>query len=271
MHIAELAIHPLKSARPVRVTELPLTPLGPARDRRWMLVDATGRFLSQRTHPRLCLVVAEALPDGALHLAAPGMPALQVPPAAGESVTVEVWQDRLEARATDPDADAWCSDYLGLPVRLVFLPEQTVRAVDPRFAGPGHRTAFSDGFPLLLVTQASLVHLNERLRAAGTPAVDWRRFRPNVVVAGDLPPHAEDGWRRLRVGGIELALVKPCSRCVVPAIDPDTGVKDGQILTILRSYRSGADGRVYFGQNVVSGSRPPGAVLRAGDAVEILE
>lgn len=271
MHISELAIHPLKSARRVTVPELPLTPLGPAWDRRWMLVDANGRFVTQRTHPRLCLLAA-TVAQGALTLAAPGMPALRVVAAEeGATLPVTVWSDTVPARAVSATADAWCSSFLRMPVRLVFMAEDTVRAVDPHYAGPGQRTAFSDGFPLLLVTQASLDHLNGLLRAEGLAAVDWRRFRPNIVVAGAPLPHAEDGWRRLRIGGTELDLVKPCSRCAIPAIDPDTADKDGHILTILRRYRARTDGKIYFGQNVVIRHAPDGAVLRAGNAVELLD
>jgi uncharacterized protein YcbX len=265
MHVSELAIHPLKSARRLSVPELALGPLGPQWDRRWMLVDGDGRFITQRTHPRLCLVTA-TVADGMLELVAPGMPALRVEPVAvPETLAVTVWEDAVAALAPSPAADAWCSAFLGLPLRLVFMAEDTVRAVSPAHAGPGHRTAFSDGFPLLLVTQAALDHLNAQLPSP----VDWQRFRPNIVVAGALP-HAEDGWTRLRVGAVELAVVKPCSRCVIPSIDPATAVKDSQILTVLRSYRSGADGRTYFGQNVVVAGQVPGAVLRVGDAVEVL-
>lgn len=271
MHISELAIHPLKSARPVAVSELALGPLGPAWDRRWMLVDGEGRFITQRTHPRLCLLAARVDADGGLLLEAPGRLSLRVLPASrGGTVVATVWNDSVAALTCGPEAEAWCSEFLGQPVRLVFMPEDAVRAVDPRYAGPGHRTAFSDGFPLLLVTQSSLDHLNSRLREAGLADVDWRRFRPNLVVAGALPPHAEDGWRRLRAGVVELEVVKPCSRCVIPSIDPDTAAKNSQILTILRSYRAYEDGKTYFGQNVILRGATTGERLRIGDPVEIL-
>ncbi|MCC2638656.1 MAG: hypothetical protein K0Q68_2375 [Moraxellaceae bacterium] len=271
MHISELAIHPLKSARRVVVPALPLDALGPAWDRRWMLVDRDGHFVTQRTHPRLCLLSA-TVADGVLVLAAPGHPDLPVEPDSSPArLTVRVWDDTVAAEVPGAAADAWCSAFLGMPVRLVFLPASVRRPVDPRYAGEGHRTAFSDGFPILLVTQSSLDHLNGRLQAEGLAAVDWRRFRPNVVVAGELPPHAEDGWRRLRLGGVELALVKPCSRCVIPSIDPDSGDKDSRILTILRRYRTREDGRLYLGQNAVVRRAPPDACLRLGDRVEILE
>lgn len=271
MHISELAIHPLKSAARVELPALALEAQGPAWDRRWMLVDSSGHFVTQRTHPRLCLVSA-TVAEGRLILAAPGCPTLPVcPDLRPARLTVRVWDDAVAAEAPSPAADAWCSAFLGMPVRLVFLPASVRRPVDPRYAGAGQYTAFSDGFPLLLASQSSLDHLNGLLQAEGLAPVDWRRFRPNVVVAGELPPHAEDGWRRLRVGAVELALVKPCSRCVIPSIDPDSGDKDSRILTILRRYRTREDGRLYLGQNAVVRQAPPDACLRLGDRVEILD
>lgn len=272
MHISALAIHPLKSGRAVAVGELQLTESGPAWDRRWMLVDAAGLFVTQRTHPCLCLLSAGVDGQGVLTLAAPGMATLAVQPdSAPETLAVTVWKDTVPGQTVSAAADAWCSAFLRMPVRLVFMPDSTRRPVDPHYAGPGHRTAFSDGFPLLLSTQSALDHLNERLQVEGLAAVDWQRFRPNIVVAGDLAPHAEDGWRRLRVGEVELALVKPCSRCVIPSIDPATASKDSRLLAVLRRYRERADGKTYFGQNVVVTMRPEGARLRIGDKVEILE
>lgn len=267
MHISELAVYPLKSARQVRVSEMPLGALGPVWDRRWMLVDANGKFVTQRTHARLCLLSA-TVEGNVLQLAAPGSPALLVrPQACPQSLVVTVWDDDVVVEAVSPEADAWCSDFLGMPVRLVFMPETTQRFVSPAFAGAGQRTGFSDGFPLLLVTQPSLDHLNAQLELP----VDWRRFRPNIVLAGAMLPHAEDGWRHLRIGEVELAVVKPCSRCVIPSIDPDNGVRNGHILTVLRRYRAREDGKTYFGQNVIVTKMPASACLREGDVVEVLE
>ena len=266
MHIGALAIYPLKSGRQVALTSMLLDRFGPAGDRRWMLVDASGRFVTQRTHPRLCLISATIV-DGVLLLQAPGQPDVKVMPVAQpDQLQVTVWEDEVAALAISPVADAWCSVFLDMPVRLVWMPESTHRTVSPAYAGAGHSTGFSDGFPFLLVTQSSLDHLNARLPSP----VDWRRFRPNIVIAGDVSPHAEDGWKRLQVGEIELAVVKPCSRCVIPSIDPDTADKNSQILTALRAYRAGPDGKTYFGQNVIVTRRPDRACLGLGDPVRIL-
>lgn len=270
MHVSYLATHPLKSAAALPRDRLRLTALGPEWDRRWMLVDAAGVFVTQRTHPRLCLLAAEVV-EGRLRLQAPGMPDFVVVPVPQPAVApVKVWRDTVEAELPSPEADAWCSAFLGLPLRLAFLPARTRRPVDPAWAGEGHRTAFSDGFPLLVTTQSALDHLNALLAAEGVPTVDWRRFRPNLVVGGEVAPHAEDGWRRLRVGEVELALVKPCSRCAIPAIDPATARKDPRILQVLRRYRARADGLLYLGQNAVVVAAPPDAVLHLQDRVEVL-
>lgn len=266
MHIGALAIYPLKSGRQVSVQSMTLDRFGPAGDRRWMLVDGSGRFVTQRSHPRMCLLAA-TVENGRLLLQAPGQPDLLVEQVTEPGLlTVTVWEDQVAAQAVSPVADAWCSTFLDMPVRLVWMPESTRRVVSPAHAGMGHTTGFSDGFPLLLVTQSSLDYLNTLLPSP----VDWRRFRPNVVIAGDLSPHAEDGWRRLLIGDVELAVVKPCSRCVIPSIDPDTADKNSQILTVMRRYRAGADGKTYFGQNVIVSRRPEGARLNLGDPVRVL-
>ncbi|MDP2227081.1 MAG: MOSC domain-containing protein [Moraxellaceae bacterium] len=270
MHISELALHPLKSAARQQTDLIRLDAQGPLHDRRWMLVDASGRFVTQRTHPRLCLLSARVDDEGVLCLSAPGAAPLRAVPEAPVTLAVSVWEDGVDAVTVSAAADAWCSAFLGMAVRLVHMPAAGRREVDTAWAGPGHFTAFSDGFPLLVVTQSSLDALNALLSAP----VDWRRFRPNVVIAGDVPPHAEDGWQRLRIGqgaqAVELALVKPCSRCVIPSIDPDTAAKNSQILTVLRGYRARADGRTYVGQNAIVLKAGEGACLRQGDPVEVL-
>ncbi|MFP5430343.1 MAG: MOSC domain-containing protein [Gammaproteobacteria bacterium] len=267
MHVGALAIHPLKSGRQVPLDVMPLDRFGPVGDRRWMLVDVAGRFVTQRSHPRLSLVSAREQ-GGVLQLQAPGLDVIRVQqPMGSDPVVVVVWEDEVEAWPASAEADAWCSRFLDMPVRLVWMPASAQRRVSPAHAGDGHFTGFSDGFPLLVVTQSSLDYLNARL----PEPVDWRRFRPNIVIAGDVPPHAEDDWRRLRVGAVELALVKPCSRCVIPSINPDTADKNSQILTVLRQYRAGAEGKIWFGQNAIVTGRPAAAVLTLGDPVTLLD
>jgi len=259
--VSELAIYPVKSLGQVRVETLAFDELGPVGDRRWMVVDQEGRFVTQRQLARMCLIQPTFIPGG-LRLEAPGMAPIEVRAAGQPRRPVTVWNDHCEGiDAGDAVAD-WLGGFLDQPLRLVQFPEHQMRQVDPAWARPGDRTAFSDGFPLLLISQASLDDLNRRL---ATP-LSMRRFRPNLVIAGS-EPHAEDGWRRLRIGDLTLRVVKPCSRCVIPSIDPDTAEKGDEPLRTLATYRR-RDGKICFGQNVIVDGR---GELAIGMPVEVLE
>jgi len=261
-----LFMYPLKSAAGLSREKATVEPLGLEHDRRWMVVRPEGSFITGREVPSLVLV--RAVPrEGGLHLSAPGMPALQVPapPEAAPRLDVTVWDDTCSAARAGEEADAWLSRYLGEPAALVHVDARMERAVDPRYAAPGDRVGFADGFPLLLISEASLTDLNQRL----AHPVPMARFRPNLVVGG-CDAFAEDGWRRLRIGEVELAAVKPCARCVFTTVDPESARPDPEQepLRTLATFRRGAKGQVLFGQNVVV--RRPGT-LRVGDVVEVLE
>jgi uncharacterized protein YcbX len=200
--------------------------------------------------------------DG-LSLDAPGMPTLTIPyTGGGEHLRVQIWNDRCDSERVGEAADTWLGEFLGLACHLVRFPDAARRQVDTRYARPGDQVGFADGFPLLLISQASLDGLNARLQ----DRVDMRRFRPNLVVSG-CEAHAEDGWRRLRIGELEFEVAKPCSRCPIPGIDPDTAQRGPEVLKVLAQYRRGDDNKVYFGQNVLH--RGSGE-LRIGQAVEVL-
>jgi uncharacterized protein YcbX len=173
-----------------------------------------------------------------------------------------VWSDRCAAQRGDPSADAWLSDFLGHACRLVFMPDEGVRPVDPRYAQPQDRTAFSDGFPLLLISQPSLDDLNSRL----VEPLPMLRFRPNLVVEG-CAPYAEDDWRHIRIGDLPLRVVKPCSRCKITTVDPYTAETGSEPLRTLASYRRQGK-QVYFGQNLIH-DRP--GELALDMPVEVLE
>lgn len=259
--VSELAIYPVKSMGQVAVERLRFDALGPVGDRRWMVVDETGRFVTQRQLARLCLIRPTLLADG-LRLQAPGMAPVEVQATDLPRRRVEVWHDRCEGiDAGDAVAD-WLGRFLQRPLRLVRFPDQQLRQIDPDYAQPGERTAFSDGFPLLLIGQASLDELNRRM---STP-LSMRRFRPNLVISG-AAPHAEDRWRRLRIGDLILRVVKPCSRCVIPSIDPDTAERGAEPLRTLATYRR-RDNRIFFGQNVIVEGE---GEIRRGMPVEVLE
>lgn len=264
LQISRLAVFPLKSAAGMAVTSAEVTAQGLAWDRRWMLVDAQGLFLSQRRLPRMALIQA-GVEQGALRVSAPGMEDLLAVPETPEPVTVQVWDDRVLAETVSDRADAWFTRFLGQAARLVYFPDQAKRKVDPDWAGEGHFTAFSDGFPFLVATQASF----DRLSSVWGRPVVWQRFRPNIVIAGTELPFMEDEWSKLRINGMEFALVKPCSRCVIPSIDPTTAEKDRGLQEVLLKLCRRDDGKIYLGQNAVLTAPGPLDRIQVGDPVVI--
>lgn len=268
--VSELAIYPVKSLRGVALSEMLLERRGPAQDRRFVVVDDDGLFLTQREHPSMCLI--DVVADGAgWMLIAPEMPALLVDGGrkGGERRSATVWSDTVEACDMGDEAAAWFSAYLRRRARLCFMPDDSLRPVDPVYssfsaaaaAQSGDIVSFADGFPILLIGAASLDEFN---RALPEP-IGSDRFRPNIVVAG-AAPYAEDHWRRLRIGALEFDVVKPCSRCVIPSIDPRTARKQPIVAQTLARLRRRGDA-VYFGQNVIQ--RGLGCI-RVGDAVEVI-
>jgi uncharacterized protein YcbX len=263
MRLAAIHLHPVKSARGIPVSQAEVGPSGLRYDRRWMIVDRSGRFVSQREDPRLGRIAPRLDEVGErLRLRAGGAGELALPlrPGPGEPRAVTIWDDEVIARDCGDAAAEWLATVLGGPYRLVVLPDDAVRPVDPAYARPGDRVSFADGFPYLLASEASLEDLERR---AGT-RLTMARFRPNLVVAGSAP-FAEDGWSRIRVGAVPFRVAKPCARCVVPTLDPDTQEAGAEPLRTLATYRK-VDGKVMFGQNLLPDG---GGVIRVGDAVEV--
>lgn len=260
VEVSELWIYPVKGCRGSSLPEVRLERTGFAGDREWMIVDADGQFVSQRTRPRLALVVPRVEP-GRLILAAPGTGEMAVDLSDLEPrPPVTVWGDTVAAVSAGRETRRWLSDWLGAPCDLVRMAPDVRRPVDPRFARPEDEVSFADAFPVLLISRGSLDELNRRLEQP----VSMDRFRPNMVVDG-CPPFAEDGWSRIAVGETTLRVAKPCARCVVTTVDQSTGERGREPLATLATFRA-RDGKVLFGQNLVPerlGS------LRAGDAVEV--
>lgn len=266
LRLGALYRYPLKSGMGEALAHSPLDALGLHGDRRWMLVDAdSGRFLSQRLLPQLALLQARWQGDECLQLQAPGMPALKVgvPAADAPLRDTELWGRALRVPDAGDVAAQWFEHWLGRPCRLLYQPEARARQVDARYAA-GERTAFTDGFPLLLIGQGSLDALSAEV---GRPLAALR-FRPNLLIEG-AEPYAEDGWKRIRIGAVELRLVKPCSRCIVTCVDPLSGQRDAdrEPLQSLRRTRQ-RDGEVFFGQNCLHSGA---GLLQVGAPVEVLE
>jgi uncharacterized protein YcbX len=288
--LSALHVYPVKGVRALSAASAAVEPWGLAGDRRWMLVDGEGRFVSQRERAVLALVEAEPLPGGGVRLTAPdvpGMPPLLAEPPRGAALRhadVRLWRDKVPAVLDGTRADetaAWfdalfATDPAGAeggprgPFSLVYMADPAVsRPVDQEFGRPGEVVSFADGFPLLLTTTASLAALNE-LVAAGALAAEgplpMDRFRPNAVVDGTAP-WAEDGWRRVRIGEVVFRVVKPCGRCVVTTTDQRTARRGREPLRTLGRHRA-IGGKLVFGQNLVPEST---GTLRVSDTLTVME
>ena len=259
MHLSGLYRYPLKSAAGEALRETMLDALGVQGDRRWMVVDAeSGRFLTQRLLAQMTQLQARWLGSTHLQLSAPGMADLQVavPDDSALLRGVTIWRDSLQVPDAGDQAAHWLSQLLGRACRLV--------QVDTAYAEAGDKVAFADGFPLLLIGQASLDDLSARV---GRP-LPMLRFRPNLVVSGS-EPYAEDSWKRIRIGELEFRVVKGCSRCIMTTLDPQTGERsaDREPLATLKTYRE-REGEVYFGQNLIACGE---GQLRLDMPVQVLE
>ncbi|WP_312412504.1 MOSC N-terminal beta barrel domain-containing protein [Comamonas sp.] len=275
-HIGQLWVFPIKSCAGIAVQSARLLPTGLEHDRAFMLVDGQGDFISQREIARMVLV-QPAIADGVMTVTAPGMKPLAVDMAfTGPERAVRVWDDQVPALQAPDAVNAWFSAFLQTACTLVRMAPQALRLASKKWTGGADApTQFADGFPVLVVSRASVHELNERLTQAGEAPVVAERFRANIVVEG-FQSHDEDRIESLSVqqGGpgsqqwVDLPLVKPCARCPIPDIDPATAASGTSVTDTLQTYRHDdrLDGAVTFGMNayVPAGT---GGVLRVGDAV----
>lgn len=268
MRVASLHVYPVKGLAAVDLPEADVEPRGLAGDRRAMIVDADGTFITQREHPAMATLRAEPRGEGVAVMLPGREPVMAT--ASGARRPVVVWRDPVDAAAVDGDADAALSDWFGRPVHLVLMDRDAHRSASADWVTDSP-VSFADGFPVLVVNTASLDDLNARIVSAGTPAMPLARFRPNVVVEMDAA-WAEDAVAALDVGEVTFDLVKPCQRCVVTTTDQATGVQTGEEpLRTLTTFRRSADRRaagVLFGWNAVP--RRPGRI-HTGDPVSIAE
>ncbi|HYW58594.1 MAG TPA: MOSC N-terminal beta barrel domain-containing protein [Polaromonas sp.] len=261
--IASLWVYPVKSCAGVQVREALLTETGLEFDRAWMVVDEQGVFVTQREFPRMALIQPQ-LKHHDMVLRAPGMLALHVALDQVEApVRVQIWGDEVKAYDMGPIAAQWFSDFLGTRVRLVRFDPEHKRASSRLWTGEVEAlNQFSDGYPVLVISQASLDGFNEKLAARGSPAVGMERFRPNIVLGNkvegaDLSPHDEDRLDLLEIstaqGAARLKPVKPCPRCPIPNVDPLTALVSPEVGDTLQTYRQDArvNGAVTFGMNLI--------------------
>lgn len=262
--VTQLFVYPVKGMGGISLTSAQATSRGLAHDRRFVVVDAEGHFLSQRELPRMATVWTEIDGD-TLRLSAEDAEPVEVPlePSSGMPIAATVWNSTCRAILPSREADAWLRTVLGVDCRLAYMPESTVRESDTRFAGPGKRVGFADGYAYLVVSEASLADLNGRL----SKPVSLSRFRPNIVVS-DTAPFEEDSWGSIAIGSATLRLVKPCGRCSVTTVDPATGEVTGpEPLATLSGYRGSSQFGPRFGMNAVTDRE---GVIGVGDAVSPL-
>ena len=264
LFVQNLYLYPIKSLGGISVQEAKVEERGFKYDRRWMLVDPSGEFLTQRQHPQLALLQV-ALGESELTVFSKVDPSREISfdleMNSGKEMQVKVWGDEVAALQVAPAVSAWFSDFLGMDVELVVMPESSHRKLDPRYAVQEESVSFADGMPYVIIGQASLDELNGRL----ADPVGMDRFRPNLVFSGG-DAYAEDQFKRLQIGEVDFQVVKPCARCVMITVDQEKGAKGKEPLATLATYRS-LGSKVYFGQNAVALTQ---GIVRVGDPIHQL-
>ena len=264
MIISELYTYPIKSMKPIVRREVRVEKRGLLNDRRWMVVTLNGRFLTQRTCSLMSQFWVEII-DGGIRIFNPHQQSLDVIVPThdhADTLDVEIWGERCQALDAGCIASAWLTQYLDVECRLVYMPDDFLRPVDQEVGSKEDIVSFADGFPLLLTSQASLLKLNH----SAPKSIESLRFRPNIVIS-DAEPFEEDYWLKLKIDEVVFDVVKPCSRCVIPSINLDTGEKEPEIYQFLRAQRSFGK-KIYFGQNLIPRTF---GVIRVGDTIEVIK
>ena len=265
LQLSEIRIYPIKSLAGIRLQEAQLTERGLQWDRRWMLLDENGQFMTQRQ------LASMALLEVSLHTQhlevrhrTKQLPALTIPlqpNSSNEQLQVPIWDDSSKALLVSKEADTWFSEALEQSCRLVFMPEDAERTTEGKTSGKVQRVSFADEYPVLMIGQASLDELNRRMKEP----VLMNRFRPNLVFSGGAP-FEEDGWHAFSVGSTSCWAEKPCARCIVTTIDQQTGRKvSKEPLATLAKFRKWNQ-KLLFGQNVIFEGE---GVLRVGDSIKV--
>jgi len=265
IELTQITIYPVKACKGMTLSKAELSPFGLKDDRRWMVVDPDGVFLSQRMIPKMALI-EPSLSPGSLILKAPGSTAVEIPfdPQPDLKRTVKIWNDTCTAQDCGDIVAQWLSTFLETDCRLVTRGNTFERSVNAKYSSQRDQVGFADAFPYLLISSASLRDLNVRL----DQPIPMNRFRPNLVVSG-CEPYEEDRWKRISFGTTTFRVSKPCSRCTVPTVDQLTGKTGKEPLATLTTYRRGKNNEVYFGQNLIGDQISGELVL--GMEVSILE
>ncbi|MCH7398787.1 MOSC domain-containing protein [Belliella sp. DSM 107340] len=264
MHLKDIYIYPIKSLGGIRLTEAILEEKGLQYDRRWMLIDKDGKFLSQRTIPKLALLQV-SISENKLQVTHKKEPNISISfpldAKTNKLKNVSIWEDVVEGQVVDKHVSDWFSEQLSMSCELVIMPESTKRKLKEKYAVNGESVSFADGMPYLLIGQSSLDDLNEKLE----DPVPMDRFRPNLVFEGG-EAFEEDKWDQIQVGTALFKITKPCARCVMVTVDQENANKSKEPLKTLASYRT-VDGKVMFGQNMLL---LKGEKIAVGDEVKVV-
>jgi len=265
--ISELYIYPVKSLAGIQLSSATLSPFGLLHDRRWVIVDENGLFLSQRTKAKMATIATKLDKQGHLTLTYNNT-SIEVPKSreSTKKINVSIWNDHLLAQHTSTKVDEWLSAILEQKCHLVYMPQNAERQIDPDFAKANQFVSFADAFPFLAISQASLDNLNQRLKAA----ININRFRPNIVVDG-CQAFAEDHWQEFAINHVEFISAKPCSRCIMPSINQETGQQDQKhMLAVLNRYRQ-FDKKIKFGQNILykNSAKSNNQKISIGDEIKL--
>lgn len=245
--LTEIWIYPIKSLAGVRLQKANVKQKGLEHDRRFMLVDEAGRFLTQREHSNMALFNV-AIDNDLLTIESRTSRqtlTIDLEPNVGEALPVQIWEDEVEAWEVNPVFSNWFSNELQIKCKLVYFPESNRRDVDPEYAHAKEQVSLADGYPCLIIGQSSLDDLNSRLEVP----LPMKRFRPNFVFTGGQP-FEEDEWKNFKIGKNRFAGVKLCARCVLTTVDPETGIKGKEPLATLATFRK-RDNKILFGQNLI--------------------
>ncbi len=244
--LSDLFVYPVKSLAGIQVTHWQVTEKGLLHDRKWMLIDSNNQFLSQRRLPKMALIKTQLTEtELILSTAISGSISLELSPQKGDEIISTIWSDQCLSKTLSKEVDQWLSDFLGVECKIVYQPDEVIRPVDPNYAKPSDKVNFSDGFPFLITSEASLNSLNQAMGLQ----LPMQRFRPNLVIS-QCESYEEDSWREISINNINFRLPKPCSRCAVPTINIETAEKGKEPLTTLNRLRKW-NKHVYFGQNAL--------------------
>lgn len=262
--VLHIFIYPIKSTKAISINSSLVETKGLQFDRRWMIVDENGKFMTQRHYPQIGAIKCTPSIDKIdLDLPEMGQKSVSVSQTFSQETAVQIWQDIVEVNTAPEEINDWISQFLGTKCKLVYMTDRVNRQVDLEYGEDGEFVSFADGFPLLLTSHQSLVELNERI----SEPVSHFNFRPNIVIDG-VDAFEEDRHKGVRIGDVKFKIVKPCARCVIVNLNPETGEKlNIDLLRALSEYRQ-FENKIYWGQNVTPIEN---GVIKLGDSVEFFD